>query len=68
MVERIEEKVKEKYEEQDDGSYECEECGSMIMQGTKQVPVHDGPTPFSGSGNVSTINVPFCPNCEDPPS
>jgi len=68
MAERIEKKVEEKYEEQEDGSYACKTCGSEIIQVSKQVPVHDEPTSFSGSGNVKTINVHFCPECEEQPS
>ena len=46
----------------------CTTCGSEIQGVTVLHPIHDGPFPLSGSGKVATEMVPYCPQCEKPPS
>ncbi len=43
-------------------------CGTKIMTATVRHPVHDGPLPLSGSGEVDIELVPYCPACEERPS
>jgi hypothetical protein len=49
------------------GKWVCKTCGSTIKARLQHIPIHDGPFPFSGSGQVETIELPFCPNCEETP-
>lgn len=51
-----------------DGKYVCNDCGATIMAVHVAHPVHDGPFPGSGSGEVVTEEVGYCPNCEKKPS
>lgn len=45
----------------------CKTCGSVIAASIKYFPVWDGPFPCSGSGEVISENIPFCPTCEERP-
>ena len=57
-----------KYYIMPDFSYACWECGSDIHSKQVTHPVHDGPFPLSGSGEVHNETVPYCPKCEKEPS
>ena len=49
-----------------DGAFYCKECGSQIMQCTCYVSMHlelFEPN-CAGSGEVKTINYPYCPKCD----
>jgi hypothetical protein len=43
-------------------------CGTKIQGKRVSHPIWDGPFPLSGSGQVHTEIVPFCPKCEEEPS
>jgi len=43
-------------------------CGTEIVGARVTHPVWDGPFACSGSGNVHTEMVPFCPECETEPN
>lgn len=43
-------------------------CGAILLSAQVNHPVHDGPFPLSGSGEVQTQQVPYCPDCHAPPS
>ncbi len=43
-------------------------CGAEIQGKQVSHSIHDGPFPLSGSGQVRTETVPFCPNCELEPN
>lgn len=43
-------------------------CGTDVAPKQVSHPVHDGPFPLSGSGEVRVETVPFCPTCEEEPS
>lgn len=55
----------EQFEKRDDGYY-CRKCGSQIMQTTCHVSIHlrAFEPSCAGTGEVKTINYPFCPNCD----
>jgi len=54
----------EKFEKRSDGFY-CKQCGSQIMQTTCHVSIHTKLfSQCAGSGEVKTINYPFCPKCD----
>lgn len=55
------------YALQEDGSYTCKTCGSVIMAAKVAHPVWDGPFPMSGSGKCIYEEVPYCPKCEKRP-
>ena len=42
-------------------------CGTGIMGASVAHPIWDGPFACSGSGQVHTETVPFCPKCEIKP-
>jgi len=42
-------------------------CGTYLMGKTVYLTVRDGLFPFSGGGDVRTVTVPYCPNCEEEP-
>ncbi|USN97665.1 MAG: hypothetical protein H6799_01025 [Candidatus Nomurabacteria bacterium] len=42
-------------------------CGTQLIGQTAHLTVRDGLFPLSGSGEVESITVPYCPNCEDVP-
>jgi hypothetical protein len=46
----------------------CVKCKGEIEGVTVHYPVHDGPFPLSGSGQVITEMVPYCPKCEKEPN
>jgi len=43
-------------------------CGIEILGKTVAHPIWDGPFPLSGSGQCSSEQVPYCPQCEDEPN
>jgi len=43
-------------------------CGAEIKGASVTHPIWDGPFPCSGSGQVHTETVPFCPECETEPN
>jgi hypothetical protein len=45
----------------------CKKCGSQILAVIRYYPIWDGPFPCSGSGEVGSENIPFCPQCEEKP-
>lgn len=45
----------------------CKTCGSTIMASIKYAPIWDGPFPCSGSGEVESYQLPYCPKCEVKP-
>ena len=45
----------------------CKTCGSTIAALVKYFPIWDGPFPCSGSGEVESQQLPYCPNCEEKP-
>lgn len=45
----------------------CKECGAVILAVIRYYPVWDGPFPCSGSGEVQSEQIPYCPNCEEVP-
>lgn len=57
-----------KYIPQKDGSARCRDCGAEIMCIRQKRSVWDSPIPCTGSGEVRTVAVLYCPNCEKPPS
>jgi len=47
----------------------CKRCGAEIQAIHKLVPLHDAYTLFrkhAGSGKCHRIQIPYCPNCEEP--
>ena len=60
--------VDKKYEKQPDGHYKCRKCGGEIMGKTVTQPVWDGLFPCSGSGQVVSSQVPYCPKCDTEPN
>lgn len=44
------------------------QCGAELQGKTVAFTVRDGYFPLSGSGEVRTYSVPFCPTCEKEPS
>lgn len=52
----------------ENGEYTHNVCGTKIMTVNVRHPVHDGPFPLSGSGEVDLELVPYCPNCQERPS
>lgn len=48
--------------------YRCSGCNAVIQSARVAHPIHDGPAPFSGSGRCRYEDVPYCPQCETPPS
>lgn len=42
-------------------------CGAVVQGQRVYHSVHDGPFPLSGSGQVVTEEVPYCPQCEAVP-
>ncbi len=52
----------------ENGEFTHNVCGTKIMTATVRHSVHDGPSPFSGSGEVDIELVPYCPTCEEKPS
>lgn len=53
--------------ERNGSGWNCKTCGSTIAASIKYVPVWDGPFPCSGSGEVESYQLPYCPNCEVKP-
>jgi hypothetical protein len=53
-----------------DYEYRCRKCGSRIDYITGRISVHDGLFPDCArpSGRVLDVPLPFCPQCEGPPS
>jgi len=49
-------------------TYACNDCGSEISGTTVTHSIWDGPGPCSGSGEVRSETVPYCPKCEERPS
>lgn len=45
-----------------------DKCGTVLMGAQVAHPIHDGPFPLSGSGQVRLETVPYCPTCEEKPS
>lgn len=43
-------------------------CGTVLLGARVHHPIHDGPFPLSGSGQVHIETVPYCPTCEEAPS
>ncbi len=43
-------------------------CGTAIQGKLVTHPIHDGPFALSGSGQVRSETVPFCPDCEMEPN
>ncbi|HSX14551.1 MAG TPA: hypothetical protein VLE72_01395 [Candidatus Saccharimonadales bacterium] len=43
-------------------------CGTTLLSVTVTHSIHDGPGPLSGGGQVHSEMVPYCPNCQKPPS
>lgn len=56
------------YYEQRGARWICKTCCGEIKAVICYCPVWDGPGPCSGSGEVVTNQVPFCPNCEEKPN
>ncbi|GEM_PF-2433728 len=50
---------------QDDGY--VHKCGTTLHGAPIAHPIHDGPFPLSGSGEVWMENVPYCPTCDPKP-
>lgn len=46
----------------------CKKDGTLILAVIRYYPVWDGPFPCSGSGEVLSENIPFCPTCEESPT
>jgi len=42
-------------------------CGAELMGKTAYLTIRDGLFPLSGNGDVETVEIPYCPNCEEPP-
>jgi hypothetical protein len=51
---------------QKDGTW-VHKCGSPIDQKVLHQTVYDGLFLLSGSGEVRTMHIPYCPNCETEP-
>ena len=51
-----------------DEKYLCFGCDGNVMGANVHHSVHDGPFPLSGSGEVKSETVPYCPNCEEKPN
>lgn len=45
-----------------------DKCGTALLAAPVKHSIHDGPGSLSGSGDVVTETVPYCPNCESKPS
>lgn len=45
-----------------------DKCGTVLMAMRVRHSIHDGPGSLSGSGDVATATVPYCPKCESKPS
>lgn len=43
-------------------------CGAEIVSQQVAHPIWDGPFPCSGSGRCNYEDVPYCPQCEEPPN
>lgn len=52
----------------ENGEYTHNACDTKIITVNVHHPVHDGPFPLSGSGEVDIELVPYCPTCEEKPS
>ena len=57
----------EKKDERGNVELKCNKCNSDIMSATVAHPIHDGPSPLSGSGRCHYEQVPYCPKCEEKP-
>lgn len=53
---------------QSDGGWKHDKCGTELLGANVHHPIHDGPFPLSGYGNVEIEVVPYCPTCEPKPS
>lgn len=53
-----------------DDTWYCKRCGAVIQAIRKPVPLHEGYSLFgnkhAGSGKCQWIQIPYCPNCEEP--
>lgn len=56
------------YRVDSEGKYWCRTCDGPVMTVSIAHPIHDGPFPGSGSGQVDYSYEPYCPNCEHKPS
>ena len=56
------------YVSKDDRNWNCAECNANVHAITRYHSIHDGPFALSGSGQVKTVKIPYCPNCDEPPS
>lgn len=45
----------------------CERCGTPKIKSSVAHPIHDGPWPKSGFGQVARETVQWCPNCDPEP-
>lgn len=45
-----------------------DKCGTVLLGVRVHHPIHDGPFPLSGSGQVQIEVVPYCPTCQEKPS
>jgi hypothetical protein len=43
-------------------------CGTVLASQVVSHPIHDGPFPLSGSGQVYRETVPYCPKCHAKPA
>lgn len=59
--------LEESTQQQERGTFTHDACGSVLRAARVLHPIHDGPFPMSGSGNVHVEEVPYCPKCETPP-
>lgn len=51
----------------DTSTWKCVKCATTVSAARVAHPIHDGPTPLSGSGQCSYEDAPFCPKCEKEP-
>lgn len=58
----------EKYVKQENGDYHCRVCNSVIMAVSQRRSVWTLPEFCAGSGEVRTVQVPYCPTCEPVPA
>jgi hypothetical protein len=58
----------ENYTEQEDKTFTCNTCGSIIQAVTVSHSVHLHNLVGAGFGEVKTTQEPYCPNCEEKPN